>query len=107
MSAPQDEGKGRIRFGACSFDIAGRKLTVHDGPVRLTRAEYEMLVALVSAPNQVQSRDRLLAHISHRGDVPSDRTADVLIKRLRQKIEPDPSNARLLVTEGGGYKLVP
>ncbi|MFV0664359.1 two-component system response regulator TorR [Denitromonas sp.] len=104
VSAPQDEGKGRIRFGACSFDIAGRKLTVHDVPVRLTRAEYEMLVALVSAPNQVQSRDRLLAHISHRGDVPSDRTADVLIKRLRQKIETDPKMPLHIVTvHGEGY----
>ncbi|PKL96120.1 MAG: two-component system response regulator TorR [Betaproteobacteria bacterium HGW-Betaproteobacteria-13] len=106
---PSDEGsKGRVRFGACSFDIEGRNLTVRGEPVRLTRAEYEMLVSLASAPRQVLSRDRLLARISHRGDTPSDRTVDVLIKRLRQKIEADPKTPEHIVTvHGEGYLFSP
>ena len=55
-------------------------------------------------PGQVLSRDRLLNSITHRTWDPSDRTVDVLVRRLRQKIERDPSQPELILTaHGEGY----
>ena len=73
-------------------------------PVRLTKAEYEVLVAFVAHAGRVLSRERILTLISHRGDGPSDRTIDVLIRRLRGKMEADPRDPQLFVTvHGEGY----
>ena len=72
--------------------------------VRLTRGEFELLTALLEHADQVVSRRDLLEQLTHRGDVPSERTVDVLIGRLRRKIEPDPPRPRYIETEHGlGY----
>ncbi|MDF5218360.1 winged helix-turn-helix domain-containing protein, partial [Vibrio parahaemolyticus] len=55
-------------------------------------------------PNQVLSRERILNMISHRVDAPNDRTIDVLIRRMRAKMEFDPKNPQIFVTvHGEGY----
>ena len=101
---PQDEGDDAVRFGPWRFDIPRRQLNKDGVPVRLTKAEYELLVAFVAHPGRVLSRERILSLISHRGDGPSDRTIDVLIRRLRGKMEPDPRDPQLFVTvHGEGY----
>ncbi len=93
-----------IHFGDWQFDIPRRKLTHQGSPVKLTEAEYEVLVAFVAFPNRVLSRDRLLSLISHRVDCPSDRTIDVLIRRLRNKIEESPKSPEYFITvHGEGY----
>ncbi|WP_136484471.1 two-component system response regulator TorR [Vibrio sp. H11] len=95
---------GTVSFGDWRFDIARRALFYDDKPVRLTKAEYELLVALTSCPNQVLSREKILNLLSHRVDMPNDRTIDVLIRRLRAKIEFDPKNPQIFVTvHGEGY----
>jgi two-component system torCAD operon response regulator TorR len=72
--------------------------------VPLTRAEYELLSALVRHPHVVMTRDRLLSQVTHRQWDPSDRTIDVLVRRLRGKIEPDPKAPQYIVTvHGEGY----
>lgn len=99
------EGGGDVvRFGGWNFDIPRRKLTCQGTTVKLTRAEYEVLVAFIAYPNRVLSRDRLLNLISHRVDAPSDRTIDVLIRRLRHKMEHNPKEPELFITvHGEGY----
>ncbi|MNU82939.1 TorCAD operon transcriptional regulatory protein TorR [compost metagenome] len=93
-----------VRFGPWRFDIPRRQLSKDGVPVRLTKAEYEVLVAFVAHPGRVLSRERILTLISHRGDGPSDRTIDVLIRRLRGKMEQDPRDPQLFVTvHGEGY----
>jgi len=93
-----------VRFGPWRFDIPRRQLSKDGVPVRLTKAEYEVLVAFVANAGRVLSRERILTLISHRGDGPSDRTIDVLIRRLRGKMEPDPRDPQLFVTvHGEGY----
>ncbi|MDE1241929.1 two-component system response regulator TorR [Vibrio aestuarianus] len=93
-----------VRFGEWSFDIQRRALSRSGEPVKLTKAEYELLVALSSYPNQVLSRERILNMISHRVDAPNDRTIDVLIRRMRVKMEFDPKNPQIFVTvHGEGY----
>ncbi len=66
-------------------------------PIKLTRAEYEMLVAFVTNPGEILSRERLLRMLSaRRVENPDLRTVDVLIRRLRHKLSAD-----LLVTQHG------
>ena len=93
-----------VRFSHWTFDVSRRALSKEGKPVKLTKAEYELLVALSSYPNQVLSREKILNMISHRVDAPNDRTIDVLIRRMRAKMECDPKNPQLFVTvHGEGY----
>ena len=97
------------RFAGWVFSAAARKLVSPAGEiVQLTRAEHELLSALVDHPGQVLSRERLLALITHRSWDPGDRTIDVLVRRLRRKIEQKPSTPELIVTvHGEGYIFTP
>lgn len=101
VAEPLDDA---VYFGPWRFDIPRRQLSKDGVPVRLTKAEYEVLVAFVAHAGRVLSRERILTLISHRGDGPSDRTIDVLIRRLRGKMEADPRDPQLFVTvHGEGY----
>jgi len=93
------------RFAGWTFDTRTRRLTSpsNERP-GLTRAEYELLNAFVERPNIVLSRDRLLNLITHRSWDPSDRTIDVLVRRLRRKIEVEPKHPEIIITaHGEGY----
>jgi len=94
-----------MRFNDWEFDLRRRRLVAPDGrTVPLTRAEYELLAAFVRHPGVVMNRDRLLAHVTHRTWDPSDRTIDVLVGRLRRKLERDPKTPELIITaHGEGY----
>lgn len=93
-----------IRFAEWQFDINKRALTHNGVPVKLTKAEYELLVAFSSHPNVVLTRERILNMLSHRVEAPNDRTIDVLIRRMRAKMEADPKNPQIFVTvHGEGY----
>ena len=75
--------------------------------VRLTEKETAILKYLYRAEQKVITRDVLLEEVWGYNSGVTTHTLETHIYRLRQKIEKDPSNARLLVTESGGYKLVP
>ena len=78
----------KLDFGGCVFvDAYGRE-------VALTRAESNLLKELASSPCQVLSRERLSRAVAGRGAEPFDRSIDMLVARLRRKIEPDPKAAR-------------
>lgn len=86
------------------FDINRRALIKEDEMVKLTKAEYELLIAFTNHTNRVLSRERLLNLISHRVDAPNDRMVDVLVRRLRNKMEKDPRKPQLFITvHGEGY----
>lgn len=86
-----------------------QKLLVKDdgGKVRLTEKETAILKYLYRTGEKAVTRDVLLHEVWGYNANVTTHTLETHIYRLRQKIEADPSNARLLVTEGGGYKLVP
>ncbi len=97
------------RFLGWRFDIASRRLVSPEGQdVSLTTAEFSLLSAMVNNPNRVLTRDRLL-DLARAGDAESfDRSIDVLVHRLRRKIESDPKNPALIKTvRGGGYLFTP
>ncbi len=85
------------------------KLLVEEkgGKVRLTEKETAILKYLYRAGDKAVSRDVLLHEVWGYNSGVTTHTLETHIYRLRQKIERDPSNAELLVTEAGGYKLVP
>lgn len=97
-----------VSFGRWTFDIGRRRLLDSDGRLEvLTRGESELLCALASHPGVVLSRERLMVHVSHRSWDPGDRTIDVLVSRLREKVETDPKKPELIETvRGEGYILV-
>jgi two-component system torCAD operon response regulator TorR len=103
------EDEGSTHFAGWIFDMQRRRLTAPDKrTVPLTRAEYELLAAFVHHPGIVMSRERLIAHVTHRDWDPYDRTIDVLVRRLRRKIERDPKAPNLIITaHGEGYLFVP
>ena len=74
--------------------------------IRLTEKETNILKYLYRANDIVVPRDTLLHEVWGYNAGVTTHTLETHIYRLRQKIEPDPSNARLLVTESGGYRLV-
>lgn len=100
----EDEDDSLFTFGPCIFDIPKRKLLKNNIIIKLTKAEYDILVAFIANPSRVLSRERLLNLIEHRVDLPNDRTIDVLIRRLRHKIEDNPKDPQIFTTiHGEGY----
>ncbi len=75
--------------------------------IRLTEKEAAILKFLYRAGTRAVARQVLLNEVWGYNAAVTTHTLETHIYRLRQKIEPDPSNARLLVTEGGGYRLNP
>jgi DNA-binding response OmpR family regulator len=76
--------------------------------VHLTKTEFRLLVELASSPGRVFSREVLLERVWGYGYFGDGRLVDVHIRRLRTKVEPDPSHPRHVVTVRGlGYKLQP
>jgi DNA-binding response OmpR family regulator len=95
-------------IGPYSFQPAARLLENGDGnKIRLTDKETSILKFLYRQGSKTISRDVLLAEVWGYNNRVTTHTLETHIYRLRQKIERDPSNARLLVTEEGGYRLVP
>ena len=95
-------------IGHYSFRPAGKMLIDERGSkIRLTEKETSILKFLYRAGEKVVSRDVLLHEVWGYNAGVTTHTLETHIYRLRQKIEKDPSNAELLVTETGGYKLVP
>jgi len=75
---------------------------------QLTEGEFKLLNCLMDNNSQVMSREQILDHIRNREWVPTDRTVDVLIGRLRRKLNDDPANPQLILTvHGAGYLFTP
>jgi DNA-binding response OmpR family regulator len=95
-------------IGRFSFRPAQKLMTDEKGAkIRLTEKETSILKFLYRAGEKPVTRDVLLTKVWGYNSGVTTHTLETHIYRLRQKVERDPSNAELLVTEGGGYKLVP
>ncbi len=97
----------RFRFAGWVLDCTQRRLESPDEViVDLSGAEFNLLVAFVERPNRVLSREQLLDLARSRASIPFDRSIDVQVSRLRQKLETDPKKPSLIKTvRGGGYVL--
>jgi DNA-binding response OmpR family regulator len=93
--------------GPYTFKPAAKMLLdERERKIRLTEKETNILKYLYRANDAVVPRDELLHEVWGYNAGVTTHTLETHIYRLRQKIEPDPSNARILVTETGGYRLV-
>jgi class 3 adenylate cyclase/predicted ATPase len=96
-----------MRFAGLVYDLDASTLARESGePIPITRGEFALLRMFVNKPGRVISRDTLLEAFTNRRFEPFDRSIDVLVGRLRKKIEPDPRRPRLIVTvPGEGYRF--
>jgi len=97
-----------FRFGDFVLDVPARALREASGAaIPLTSGEFDILEALLSAPGRVLSRAHLLTMLHGVEAGPSDRSIDIRIQRLRQKIEIEPDRPQLIRTvRGEGYCMV-
>jgi len=104
---PPDEAI--LEFAGWTLDMNRRELTGSDGtPVSLTSYEFELLAAMAQHPSRVLSRDQIMDLIAHRDWQPLDRSIDVLVGKLRRKLNDDPHNPHLIKTvRGVGYLFAP
>ena len=95
-------------IGPYSFQPANKIMVKgeNEQKIRLTEKETAILKYLLRAGDTVVNRDTLLGEVWGYNANVTTHTLETHVYRLRQKIEPDPSNASLLVTEPGGYRLV-
>src|SRR5215469_4401509 len=98
---------GRMTFAGWVLDSDAHTLTDAFGnDVGLTRTEFALLATFLRGAGRALSRDHLLQAVSGRDAEAFDRSVDVLVGRLRRKIEPDPKAPRFIVTVPGvGYKF--
>jgi adenylate cyclase len=101
------EASSPVRFAGLVLDLDACTLARESGEaIPLTRGELMLLRVFVTKPGRVISRDTLLDALANRRFEPFDRSVDVLVGRLRRKIEPDPKEPRLIVTvPGEGYRF--
>jgi DNA-binding response OmpR family regulator len=106
-TAPPRED-GMLRGGEVELDPRNRGIHVRTQPVALTAKEFDLLHFLMAHPGEVFSRDQLLDEVWDRDFTGGPATVTVHIRRLREKIERDPSRpTHLKVVWGTGYKFDP
>jgi len=95
------------RVGQLAIDFKKRRVSAGGQPVDLTTAEFDILTLFVNRPDIVLTRNQILDHM---GDIELDiynRSIDVLVSRLRQKLGDDPKNPRYIKTVWGtGYMFI-
>jgi class 3 adenylate cyclase len=101
------EAASLVRFAGLVLDLDACTLARESGEaIALTRGEFAVLRMFVARPGRVISRDTLLDAFANRRFEPFDRSVDVLVGKLRRKIEVDPNRPRLVVTvPGEGYRF--
>ena len=107
-AADQDGSEQVVAHGDMRIDPQKRLVSILGEEKVITAKEFDLLYHLARHPRQVFSRDQLLERIWGLADYIDPSTVTVHIRRLREKIEPDPANPRHLITVWGvGYKFEP
>ena len=106
MGTELDGDEEPLVRGDLRIDFAKRSVELRGEPVQLTYVEFEILAVLAAAPGRVYTRDMLLDRIWGDSEFRDQRTIDVHIRHLREKIESDPRNPEYLLTvRGVGYRF--
>jgi two-component system OmpR family response regulator len=97
--------KGRVAFEQWRFDFSCKEVVnLEDVSIRLSSGEHLLLIALIEHAGVTLNRDQLLDLTKGREAQLFDRSIDNQVSRLRQKLEIDPKNPRIILTKwGGGY----
>ncbi len=106
QTAQQERAANRLAKGAIVIDTGERSAWKDGVPVDLTAKEFDLIELLLRNPGRVYSRENLLNQVWGYEYMGEDRTVDVHIRRLREKLEPDPANPEYILTKWGvGYYL--
>jgi DNA-binding response OmpR family regulator len=107
---PEEKDVGKeeeLNVGRLQVNYSSYEAFVEDAPIRMSHKEFDFLRYLWDHRNQVVSRDDLLDNVWGTDYIPSSRTVDNFILKLRQRVEKDPNNPKIILTvHGVGYKLV-
>jgi DNA-binding response OmpR family regulator len=96
----------KLVVGRLTIDLATREVTIRGVPVALTTNEFALISVLAQRAGRVLNREQLLQVIHGSADDAFDRSIDIMISRVRVKLEEDPKNPRILKTiRGAGYML--
>jgi DNA-binding response OmpR family regulator len=107
-SGPRALGRDRLTAGPVTLDRAHREVTAHGEPVRLTFSEFELLAELMAEPGRLYNRQELLRAIWGDSAYRDPRAIDVHIRHLREKLERQPEEPKLILTvRGAGYRFHP
>ena len=105
-AAQQQREADRLTQGAITLDLSGRAAWRDGERVELTAKEFDLMALLMQNPGRVYSRENLLNLVWGYEYIGEFRTVDVHIRRLREKLEPDPANPGHILTKWGvGYYL--
>lgn len=94
-----------LRFHDFTLDLEARRLTRDGTAVELTGHEFNLLVMLAEKPNRVYTREEISLKVSSREWYPNDRSVDVLVSKLRKKLELDDAVAIIKSLRGVGYQF--
>ncbi len=102
------EAHAVLKFGDVEVDLDRRTVKKVQKDVRLTPAEYNLLVYFLQNPDKPLTRDMILNSVWGYESFPNTRTVDAHVVKLRQKLEPDSNQPRHFITvHGVGYRFVP
>lgn len=104
--SPEPPATESLSYSQLQMNLVSRKLTVRGEPVDLTRREFDLLEMFMRHPGRVFTREVLLSRVWGEAEFIDDRTVDVHVRWLRQKIEADPSRPALIQTvRSVGYRF--
>src|ERR671917_2468534 len=96
----------RLEFPGLAIDLTRRQVVAQGTPVNLTAAQFNILALLASHPGRVYGRGQIMETVWGTEFTGDSRAADMQIRNIREKIEPDPKNPRYVLTVRGiGYKF--
>ena len=107
QTSPRPEVTGPLSLGDILIDLDHRRITRKDMPIRVTPKEYDVLAYLARNVGKVVGHKALLTSIWGKAHAEDTQYLRVVVGQLRQKLEDDPAQPRLIVTEPGvGYRLL-
>jgi DNA-binding response OmpR family regulator len=105
---PVPEHEPPLHFDDLAIDPSARTVALDGNPIELTQREFDLLLFLARHPGQAFTRDQLMEHVWRYAFYIDTSTVTVHIRRLRAKLEPDPSRPRHIETVWGvGYRFAP
>jgi DNA-binding response OmpR family regulator len=106
IDAKASSQQERIEFPGLVIDLTRRRVVAQGSLVELTAAQFNILALLASHPGWVYSRGQIMATVWGTDFSGDSRAADMQIRNIREKIEPEPKNPRYVLTARGiGYKF--
>lgn len=97
--------KSQLVFGKLQVDLAAKRLLILGESLRLSPIEYKLFVFLATHPDRVYSRDQLLTFVWGRDAYLDERTVDVQLRRLRNKLRPFHYDRLIQTVRGEGYRF--